>query len=101
MVASIAMTSACATSSGTKPLPRDPDPIVETRTVVQRVCPAELLAPVPAKPKRPAGDGASLTGDAATLGWIGAIVRWADEIASLLADAKLSCTGGVGREFPR
>lgn len=65
------------------------DPIVETRTITQRVCPPELLGPVPAKPARPAG--AALTGDAASLGWLGRLARWGDALALLLTDAAQGC----------
>ncbi len=84
------MISACATSRATKPLPRDPDPIVETRTQTVRVCPPELLAALPARPARPAGG--SLTGDKPTLDWVGALSRWGDSIAALFGDAAKQCS---------
>lgn len=89
MVASAATIAACATSPVTKPLPRDADPVVETRTVERRVCPAELLTPPPAKPARPAGG--FLEGDAATLDWVGWLARWGEGLAARLADAAQAC----------
>jgi hypothetical protein len=71
-------------------LPRDPDPIVETRTVVQRACPPELLAAPPQRPARPAGG--AITGDPATLAWIGQLSRWGDTLAALFADAAGQCS---------
>ena len=89
MVAFAATIAACATSPVTKPLPRDADPIVETRTVERRVCPAELLTPVPAKPARTAGG--FLEGDAASLDWVGRLARWGEALAARLTDAAKAC----------
>ena len=89
MVASLATISACATSPATKPLPRDSDPIVETKTVERRVCPPELATPTPAKPVRPAGG--SLTGDPATLSWVGQLARWGEALWLRLTDARAQC----------
>ena len=89
MVAFAATTAACATLPVNKPLPRDVDPVVETRTVVRRECPPELLAALPEKPERPAGG--VLEGDPATLGWIGQLARWGDKLRLLLTDAAAQC----------
>lgn len=82
------MIGACATSP-TKPLPRAADPVVEVRAVTERVCPAELLGAIPAKPKRPAGS--EITADEPTLGWIGRLARWGEGLAARLADAQRQC----------
>lgn len=67
------------------------DPIVETRTVIERVCPAELLAgAVPAKPE-PA-KGAVLDGNAAGLDFLRALGRWGDDLRLLFADAAAQCS---------
>jgi hypothetical protein len=83
------MIGACETSQATKPVPRASDPIVETVTVERQVCPAELLAPVPKKPARPAGG--SLTGDPATLGWVGQLASWGEALRLLFTDAAAQC----------
>lgn len=83
------MIAACESSQATKPLPRASDPIVETVTVEHKVCPAELLAPVPAKPVRPTGG--MLEGDAATLGWVGQLARWGEALRALFTDAAAQC----------
>lgn len=70
-------------------MPRAADPVVEVRTVTTRVCPPELLATPASKPVRPAGG--SLTGDRATLDWVGAVSRWADGVLSLFNDAAIGC----------
>lgn len=90
MVASAATIAACATSPVTEPLPRAADPVVETRTVTVRVCPAELLAPAPAKPQR--APGGFLEGDAATLDWVGRLARWGESLAARLTDAARACS---------
>jgi hypothetical protein len=99
MVASAATIAACASSSANKPLATAPDPVVETRTVVRRECPPELLGAIPAKPVRPAcGVGretescGALDGDAATLGWVGQLARWGDKLRLLLTDAAAQCS---------
>lgn len=90
MVAFAATIAACATLPVNKPLPRDIDPVVETRTVVRRECPPELLGAVPAKPKRP--PGGALDGDEATLGWVGQLARWGESLRLLLVDAARQCS---------
>jgi hypothetical protein len=89
LVAPAVMMTACAHSPASKPLPRDPDPVVETRTVIERVCPVELAeAPAPL-PKRPAGG--VLEGDQRTLAWVGAMARAAAELWQQLFDARAAC----------
>ena len=83
------MISACATSQATKPLPRDPDPIVETRTITRTVCPAELRQAPLAKPARPNG---WLEGNAAMLAWVGELARWGDALFDRQADAAKQCS---------
>lgn len=89
LVAPAAMMTACAHSPGSKPLPADPDPVVETRTVIERVCPAELAeapAPLPARPA-----GGVLEGDQRTLAWVGEIARAAADLWQRLFDAGAAC----------
>lgn len=71
-------------------MPGAPDPVVETRTVVERVCPAELLGEIPAKPAPPAG--AVVDGNVAGLDWIGMLGRWGDKLRLLLTDAAAQCS---------
>tara|TARA_R110002072_G_scaffold300732_1_gene478801 strand:- start:77 stop:373 length:297 start_codon:yes stop_codon:yes gene_type:complete len=47
------MLTACATSGDERPAV-EPDPVIETRTEVVTVCPAELQLAIPASPHRPA-----------------------------------------------
>jgi hypothetical protein len=58
---------------------------IETR----RECPAELLAPVAAAPARPAGG--FLEGDPATVGWVGALARFAADLRGRLLAAQAEC----------
>lgn len=89
MVAFAATIGACATSRETKPLPRAPDPIVETRTVIERVCPPELLGAIATKPVQP--KGAVIEAEPETLGWIGALARWGEGLRARLIDAARTC----------
>lgn len=89
LVAPAVMMTACAHSPASKPLPRDPDPVVETRTLIERACPAELSAEIGQLPKRPAGG--VLEGDTATLAWVGAIARAAADLWRQLFDARAAC----------
>ena len=88
------MTPACVTSPGSKPLPADRDPVVETRVQVERVCSAELSEDIGKLPSRPAGG--VLEGDAATLNWVGAITRAAADLWQRLVDARAACPTASG-----
>lgn len=90
------MMTACAHSPASKPLPRDPDPVVETRTLIERVCPAELSAEIGQLPKRPAGG--VLEGDTATLAWVGAIARAAANLWQQLFDARAACPASTAAQ---
>lgn len=85
------MMPACTTSQASKPLPRDPDPVVETRVQVERVCPADLAEKPAALPARPAGG--VLEGDRATLAWVGAIARAAADLWGRITGARAECVG--------
>lgn len=70
-------------------MPRDADPVIARETRVERVCPAELAAAPPPRPVCP--PGCALEGDAASLGWLGALSRWADQLLARLTDAAAQC----------
>jgi hypothetical protein len=70
-------------------LPRDADPVIARETRVERVCPAELAAAPPARPQCP--PGCALEGDEASLGWLAALSRWADQLLARLTDAAAQC----------
>lgn len=95
LIACVVMTPACVSSPGSKPLPTDRDPVVETRVQVERVCPAELSEDIGQLPARP--PGGVLEGDAATLGWVGAIARAAADLWQRLVDARAGCPMASGR----
>lgn len=88
LAASFAMLTACAASPTERPQTA-PDPVVRTVVRTERVCPAELEAPAPARPA-PAAD-AKLTGNSAGLVWLSAVLAWANLINDRLADAAKEC----------
>lgn len=82
------MLSACGGSLATPPRPAA-DPIVETRTVIRRVCPAELVAPLPPRVATPADAAIEATRE--VLAWIGARFAREDAIEARLRDAAGQC----------
>ena len=84
-----AMLNACAASAIDDSLPPEPDPVAVERIVVQRTCPAELLAPVPPLPQ-PGSDSLIETNEAG-MNWVGAIVDHALMLADRLLDAAGEC----------
>lgn len=89
MIAFAVMMPACAHSPRSRPLPRDADPVVETRVQVERICPADLAEAPADLPARPAGG--VLEGDRATLAWVGAIARAASDLWGRLTGARAEC----------
>ena len=66
-----------------------PAPVIEQRTEVRLTCPAELAAPIAAKPAVP--DGAELRGNEAGMDWLATVLAWADALAARWADAREAC----------
>jgi hypothetical protein len=88
-VLSAAMLSACAASQVTDRPVRTADPVIQTRTVTERVCPAELRAPRPARPV-PAAD-AELQGNASGMAWLNALLAYMGLVEDRLSDAAKDC----------
>lgn len=90
MVALAATTTAC----GHSPTPRPviaADPIVETRTVRQIICPAEVTATIPAEEIMPAN--AVIEASREVLRWIGRRFAREELLAKRLDDAREQCNG--------
>lgn len=67
------------------------DPIVETRTVRQPVCPAEITAPLP--PSEPMPEGAVIEAGRDVLRWIGRRFAREELLEQRLKHAKDQCNG--------
>lgn len=91
MAALFAMLPACAAS--TVEPDGSPDPVVIERTVIERVCPPELTAPLGARPAVP--DGAELAGNDPALAWLNAIMARLGLIEDRLTDAAAQCPAEV------
>ncbi len=87
MVACAVMLTACA-SSPTRPAIAA-DPIVEKRTVIRTVCPAEVTAPLPATIA--AYVGAAIEAPQAYFDWLTAHLRREKLLGERLADAAKGC----------
>lgn len=82
------MLHACATSQTDRPA-LAPDPLIETRTVVETVCPPEVTAALPARPPVPAD--AVIEGNDAGLGWLSALLIHLGLVEGRIHDAKDQC----------
>ncbi len=81
---------ACASGpEAPKPVGPAPDPVIETRTVERKVCPAELDQDVGAQPQ-PADDAVLRHNDTGG-DYLDAIIAWGRRAASLFNDAKAQC----------
>lgn len=91
MALSFAMLSAC----GGEPVKRPdlggpkPDPVIETKTIVRRECPAELFVD-PGKPPVPA-QGAIIHHNAAGGDYLDALSTMVGRLLAQLADARAQC----------
>lgn len=83
------MLAACSSSGGNKGINSAPDPVIETRTVIRTVCPAEITAPVAPRPEP--GADARLTGNDAGMAWLAAILARLGLLEDRLADAGSTC----------
>lgn len=88
LAACAAMLSACAAST-TERVRAAPDPVIQTRTEVVRVCPAELTAALPPRPL-PADD-AVLTGNAGGMDYLAALLAHLGLVEDRLKDAGSAC----------
>ncbi|QPT08602.1 hypothetical protein [Sphingomonas paucimobilis] len=68
------------------------DPVIETRTVRQLVCPAEITAPLP--PSEPMPEGAVMEAARDVLRWIGRRFAREEMLARRITDAKAECDRG-------
>jgi hypothetical protein len=82
------MLHACATSSNDRPS-IEADPLIETRTVVRTVCPAEITAALPPRPQ-PAGD-AVITGNETGMAWLSDTLIHLGLVEGRIRDAKEQC----------
>lgn len=83
------MLTACAASRGEPANLLPPDPVIETRTVVERVCPAELRQARPARPVLAAD--ARLDGNRSGLDWLSATLALLGLLEDRLDDAAKEC----------
>lgn len=82
------MLTACAGSADNRAASA-PDPVIETRTEVVRVCPPEVTAARPGRPKP--GKDAVLTGSPTGLAWLNDVLAWAGLLEDRLVDAAGQC----------
>lgn len=83
------MLAACS-ASPSKPGPASaPDPVIEQRVEIQRVCPAELRLAVVPRPTLAAE--AQLAGNEAGMAWLRAMLARLGLIEARLADAAKEC----------
>ena len=94
LAAFAATLNACAASTAERPQER-PDPVIETRTEVVRICPPELLAALPPRPE-PA-DGAELTGNQLGMDWLTATMARLGLVEDRLRDAAAQCAQEEGK----
>lgn len=87
------MLAACAHSPVASPA-KAVDPIVETRTVVKIVCPAEISAPSPAII---AAIDDAITASKEALGWIAAHFLREAALDARLTDARAECARAAGK----
>lgn len=88
MVALLCLTvSACAHSQAIPDL--DPAPILTTKTVVERRCPAEAVVEIPPGVVLP--PGAVVSGNEAGLAYVGARFRREERLEARAADIKADC----------
>lgn len=87
MAALFAMLTACAASPDRPDAA--PDPVVIERTRTEQVCPAELALPQGQRP--PVPDGAELSGNAAGMAWLQALLQHLGLIEGRLTDAAAQC----------
>jgi hypothetical protein len=85
---SAATLHACATSQTKAPV-IEPDPLIETRTIVRTVCPPEVTAALPARPVPPAD--AVIQGNDTGMGWLSALLIHLGFVESRINDAKELC----------
>lgn len=83
------MLSACGGLRDKVPPQPVPDPVIVTRTEVRTICPAEVTAPIAARPAVP--DGAELNGNEAGMGWLEAMFARLGLLEDRLADARKEC----------
>lgn len=91
-LASVATLAACAGSPARPDPGPAPDPVIERRTVVKTVCPAELRQDVPAAPTMPAD--AVIEASEETLRWLGAVFSRTVLLEERLRDARTACPDG-------
>lgn len=82
------MLTACA-ASRSEPPARAADPVIETRTVVDRTCPVELKLDPASRPEPAAG--ARIEGNDSGMAWLREIAAWGALGWARLADARKDC----------
>lgn len=85
------MLHACATSRTERPT-AEPDPLIDTRTVIKTICPPEVTAALPARPVVPAQ--AELQGNKDGMAWLSALLVHLGLVEARLADAREQCPHG-------
>lgn len=83
------MLTACASSGSDAHVSSAPDPVMLVRTETRTVCPAELTLELGERPA-PAGD-AVLTGNAAGMAWLSAVLSRLGLLEDRLRDAAGEC----------
>lgn len=81
------MLPACAHSPGSDPL--KVDPVIEQRTIVRALCPADITAPLPAAIAVPVG--AVIEANALALGWLRDRTAREKLLEARILDAKKAC----------
>ncbi|WP_110297002.1 hypothetical protein [Blastomonas natatoria] len=82
------MLHACATSPTDRPS-IEPDPLIETRTIVRTVCPPEITAALPMKPQ-PSAD-AVINGNEPGMAWLSDTLIYLGLVEGRIHDAKDQC----------
>ena len=81
------MLPACAHSPGNEPVKADP--VIQQRTVVKTLCPADITAPIPASIAVPVG--AVIEANAMALGWLRDRTAREKLLESRIIDARKAC----------
>lgn len=88
------MLAACSHAGDKPALPiRAPDPIVEIRTVVRTVCPADLDRPLPADPGPPQA-GAVVRHNDEGGAWLDQVIARGLAAVRVVADSRAVCAEG-------
>lgn len=88
---SAATLHACATLPTERPA-IEPDPLIETRTIVRTVCPPEVTAALPSRPQ-PSLDSI-VDGNKSGMDWLSAILVHLGLVEARIADAREQCPHG-------